>query len=491
MSKQNILDKIVSYVSPEKGLKRSKARILDEHLRKYEGASKSSRTSGWVANGNDSNSEIIPYVAILRNRSRDLVRNNPYGEKGIRAIATNVVGTGIIPLVKTANPKKVESARKIDALLKSWADKTTIDFMGKQNLYAMQSLLCRETAEAGQCFAVRRWKRNRNKNEIPFQVQLLEVDHLDLSYNAELQSGNSIKSGIETNAQGQIVAYHLFKSHPGQAYSKEGMARDRWPTEDVLTTFRMDRVGQNIGVPWLTPCLIRMKDFDEYEDAQLIKQKISAMFAGFITDLEGDVDEKEEYFEGGKIGSGLIKRLSPGSDIRFPNPPSVAEYSDYSTVSLRAISAGLGITYEVLTNDYSKVNFSSGRMGWIEFQRNINNWQAHMMITMFCHGLEKWFFEGCELIGYDVSDLFMKWVAPRREMIDPVKETNALIKQVRAGFKTLSAVISELGEDPDEHYLEIQSDNKTLDQLELVLDTDPRKTTNQGNVQPDGETKDE
>lgn len=485
-SKPSVIDKVITFISPEAGLKRSKARIMNDHLmRKYEGASKSGRTGGWVAHGNDSQSEIIPYVQVLRNRARDLVRNNPYAERGVRAIPANVVGEGIIPLVKTSDPKKIEQAKKIDGVLKAWADKKEIDFMDQQNLYALQNLMCRETVEAGQCFAVRKWRSKRKTNQIPFQIQIIEADHLDLTYNAELSNGFSIKNGVETNVQNQIVAYHLFNNHPGLAYSKEGMKRTRWPVEDVLTTFRMDRVGQNTGVPWLTPCLVRMKDFDEYEDAQLIKQKISAMFAGFIKDLESNGDDSDDDFEGGMLKSGLVKKLAPGMDITFSNPPAITGYGEFATVSLRSCSTGLGVTYEILTNDYSNVNFSSGRMGWIEFGRNIKQWQAHMMIGQFCEGVEKWFFEGCELIGLDVAGLYMKWTPPRREMIDPVKETNAVIKQVRAGLKSMSQAISEQGMDPEEHFLEIQSDNKTIDKLELVLDTDPRKVTNQGNVQTD------
>ena len=39
-------------------------------------------------------------------------------------------------------------------------------------------------------------------------------------------------------------------------------------------------------------------------------------------------------------------------------------YSEYTSCQLHGISAGLEVPYEVLTNDYSQVNFSSSRMAF-------------------------------------------------------------------------------------------------------------------------------
>lgn len=482
MGKRNLLDKVVSYIDPVAGIKRARARLAEDSFRKYEAGSKGHRTGGWISGSTDSNSEILPYIVTIRNRARDLVRNNPFAEKGVRSIAVDVVGAGIIPQVKTINDKKKQNAKKVDLLLKNWADTTLIDQEGMSNLYSMQTIVMRESVEAGQCLAVRRWVKTSRKNQIPFKIQILEIDHLAIDYSDRLKDGNVVKNGMEFDSSGALVAYYLYNNHPGDNHTFATLEKTRWPAEDVATTFRIDRAGQKVGVPWLAPVMIRLKDFDEYEDAQLVKQKISAMFAGFIREIEGDSDTKGDFFEGGTIRSGLIKRLPPGTDMVFATPPAVTGYSEYSKVSLQAIAAGLGVTYEVLTTDLGNVNFSSGRMGWLQYQRNITQWTDHLMVSQFCKRIEAWFFEACSLIGHDVSDLYMTWTPPRREMIDPVKETNAIIAQIRAGLKSHSKAVSELGTDPEDHYLEIQSDNKKFDELELILDTDPRKVGKQGNV---------
>ena len=37
------------------------------------------------------------------------------------------------------------------------------------------------------------------------------------------------------------------------------------------------------GVPLITPALVRMFLLDQYDDAELERKRIAAMFAGFIT----------------------------------------------------------------------------------------------------------------------------------------------------------------------------------------------------------------
>jgi capsid protein len=73
------------------------------------------------------------------------------------------------------------------------------------------------------------------------------------------------------------------------------------------------------------------------------------------------------------------------------------------------------------------------------------------------------------------SNLTTVWTPPRREMIDPVKETEAMKSSVRAGFDSLSESVRQLGKDPKEHFSEMQKDFNMLDKLGLVLDSDPRK----------------
>jgi capsid protein len=156
---------------------------------------------------------------------------------------------------------------------------------------------------------------------------------------------------------------------------------------------------------------------------------------------------------------------------------------------LHGIAAGFGITYEALTGDLSQVNFSSARMGWLEFQRNLDAWRWAMFIPQFCNPVWEWFQDGVALsslddgLRTDIGNFSIEWTAPRREMIDPQKEVAAMRDAIRCGLCTLSEAQRMLGYDPAKLLTEYKSDLDTLDKLQIKLDVDPRHMTAQGQAQ--------
>src|SRR5512144_1235180 len=94
----NWLDRTIGFVAPAAALRRARHRAAMVALaRNYEGARVGRRTEGWVVAGTSANAEIGTALSRLRDRSRDLVRNNPYAAKAVQALLSNLVGTGILP----------------------------------------------------------------------------------------------------------------------------------------------------------------------------------------------------------------------------------------------------------------------------------------------------------------------------------------------------------------------------------------------------------
>ena len=490
----NIVDQIVGFFSAKAAFKRARYRAAASMIRKYEGASKTRRTSGWKASSSSAASEIRQSLTTLRNRSRQLVRDNPYAARAVQVVASNVVGKGIFTQIKVdsgQNQRNRFAERRESELSrqwKAWANTKAIDFDERQNLLSMQDLVIRSVVESGEVLVRRRSVGRRvietpdGSIEVPnLQIQILESDFLDsTSVSSRSEQDNVIIDGIEFDSQGRRVAYHLFQEHPGNTSLnfnfRSAFRTFRVPADEILHIHRMDRPGQIRGAPWLSPVLIRMKDFDEYEDAQLVRQKVAAMFAAFIRDLDG-IDTQVKIKEGElgeKVEPGIMEFLPPGKDISFANPPTVENYNEYTSVLLHAIASGVGITYESMTGDLSQVNFSSARMGFLEMQRNVESWRNNLIIAQFLLGVFTWWKRGIELLGVDTRRMRPVWTPPRREMIDPTKETSAMKESVRSGFSTLSEIIRNQGADPEEHLNEIQSDNQKLDERGLILSTDPR-----------------
>lgn len=480
----NFLDRVIAFFSPARGLRRARARHAVEILRGFEGSSRGKRTQGWLTSGMDADAEASAALTTLRNRSRDLVRNNPYAARGVSVIVSNMIGTGIIP--QPQDGKKRASKQILD-LWAEWAETRDCDFDGLHDMYGLQALIVNTLVQSGEVL-VRRVMRTDKDKKVPLQIQVLEPDFIDVSKNQDrLDSGGGwIKNGLEYDAQGRVVAYYLFKQHPGSSAPTLGgqLQSSRVDASQLLHILRGDRPGQRRGIPWLAPVMIKLRDFDDYEDAQLVRQKIAACFAAFITTDEAIDDERPAAISD-RLDPGAVEVLPSGKSIQFNSPPVVQGYGEYTSVVLRSISVGLGVPYESLTGDLTGVNFSSARMGWLEFHRNIEQWRWKIIVPQFCDPVWAWFVQAIELRGARADGVKAYWTPPRREMINPTEEINSSVTAIRAGLTTLSEELRKQGHDPRRILEEKKADNDLMDELGLVLDSDPRKVMKAGSLQPD------
>ncbi|WP_448682592.1 phage portal protein [Pseudomonas nicosulfuronedens] len=465
----------------ESRLQKMKADLQIKVLeRRFEGAGGGRRNDGWRSTGADANAENGPALARLRNRARDLRRNNPYAERAVTGIADNVVGAGIVPrpLGKTrANKKLME-------LWKAWAEEVLCDADGLENFYGLQHKVMEAVPEGGEVLIRRRWRKSSDNLPVPMQLQVLEADFLD-EEKSGANGSNQIIQGIEFSPIGKRVAYWLFDTHPGSNTTWRAMESRRIPAEDVIHVFLPKRPGQARGYTWFAPVMQRLRNFDEMEDAVMEQAKIAACFAAFVT--------KDDQSQGGRKASPLVERVEPGiiqelaqgEDVTFGTPPTFNGYESYAWQGLHAISVGLGVPYELVTGDLKGVNFSSGRMGWLHFARRVDVWQWRMLIPQLCGGVWGWFMEAQALLPDGVrEDVKADWVPPRRDMVDPKSELETVKERLRQGLVTWPNALREVGiTDPEAHAAEIAKANALFDKLGLVLDCDPRKVSNAGLTQ--------
>lgn len=480
------VDKVVGVLSPSAAAARLKARtVMQSSKRFYDGETKGRRGDGWRpidAGPKEGMSGLVD----LRNRSRDFVRNNGYAKKAVGGIVANTVGSGIVVQFKADNAKL--RVKRNTALYNSWANTIACDFDGQNTFGGLQSLIFRSVVESGEVFVRRRTQSSdyyQKTRKAPLQLQILEPEFIDSSKDATRagigQAGNTIISGIEFNPEGKRVAYHIYKQHP--SLSTSGRTDSvRVPAEEVIHLYRIDRPGQIRGIPWGAAISLNLRDLDLFEDAELVRRKVAACFAGFVTeaeDMEGGVDingvpiARRPLVD--RLEPGALEYLSAGESITFATPPNVTGYNEYTTSILHKIAAGFEVPYSVLTGDFSQTSFSSGRMGWLEFQRLIDSWRWSMFIPRALDPIMDWFEESAELVGFSFEGMERNYTAPRREMIDPLKEIQAMIMAVKAGLLSAPEAIKELGYDPDANLLEIAEWNKALDKDSIVLDSDPRQ----------------
>jgi len=483
----SIMDTMLTSFVPGVAARRERSRLEADQLRTaqkiikaYEAGGLGRRFGGLKDKPTSANTEIFRSLPRMRNRHRTLVRDNPWAQNAVRAICTNTIGYGIIGEVFSG----VDMDSNLTDLWLSWAESTDCDTAGMNNFYGLQSLAMQSTSEAGEVLIRRRWRRPEDGLPVPFQIELLEPDYLDHDKNESLPNGGRIVQGIEFNVIGKRVAYWLFSDHPGDSMMRFTNSR-RVPAADIAHMYRIDRPQQVRGVPWGHAALLTLYDLDGFEDAFLLRQKLANCFMAVeietdpIASDDGNTENELEDLE-----PGIIYRPRSGRELKFSSPPIAAEYGGYVDKVLYRVAAAYGVSYQALTGNLSNVNFSSGRMGWLDFQRNIQRWRKNMVIPQFCNRIGEWFFEAAELSGASVpQDTRFEWTPPRREMIDPAKEVPPLRDAIRSGITSLPAVHREYGLHTARILAEIERTNQELDSKNIILDSDPRKVSAAGLTQ--------
>ncbi len=424
------------------------------------------------------NSTILSSATIAARRASYYARNNPWVATGVSSIVGNAVGPGIKP--RSQHPDPAVRA-EIQKLWDGWTQRA--DAAGLVDFYGLQSLAVRAMIEGGEAFARFRTRLPSDGFDVPFQVELIDRDQVPLD-KLDMNGGNRIRAGIEFDPIGRRIAYHMLRQRPGDPFAPlTGSALDtvRVDAADALHLFQVIAPGQLRGVTWLAPILLRLHELDQMEDAQLVKAKVQALFAGFITDPEGSIaGQNDASVVNGILDlafePGTLAPLPPGADIRFSNPSGDTAYGDFVRGHLRAIAAGLGTTYENLSGDYSATNYSSARAALVEHRRRLEQLQYGTIIHQFCRPVWERFVRTAILSGalhapdFDRNPgayLACEWLPPKFDYVDPAKDVKAEIEAINAGLKSRSQAIAERGYDAEQIDAEIKADHDREQSLGL------------------------
>jgi lambda family phage portal protein len=311
--------------------------------------------------------------------------------------------------------------------------------------------------------------------------------------NQRAPNGNYIMNGIELDFMGARAAYWFYQTHPGDAPIEQSpvMMPVRVPASEVLHIFKCTRPGQMRGVPLVTPSLVRLFFLDQYDDAELERKRIAAMFAGFITtatpedvipiDDDQDTSAPQENVALAGLEPGTMQTLLPGEDIKFAEPADVGgSYEAYQYRQQLAVFSALGIPYSLCTSDLRRANYSSLRGSIVEYRRKLEQFQHNVFVFQMCAPIWRRWLDFAVLaqalpidetlyVTNPVAYQRAKWIPQRNDWVDPLKDRQAEKLAVDSGFKSRSDVIEAEGYDPEENDLRIAADHAREDRLGLVF----------------------
>lgn len=406
--------------------------------------------------------------ATLRARAVNEFANNPLARRAVECLVNAAWGgNGVTPQF---------ADRGHERLWERWAG--GCDAAGRLDWTGLGAQVLQTVLVSGEAFVVLRV--DEAAPGVPLSLQVLGPEYLD-----ESRTGGDTLAGIRYDGL-RPAGYWLYKQNP--AVPGADLQSVFVPASECLHVFRPLAPGAQRGVSWLAPVLIPLRELQEYLEAALVRSKTAALFAGFVRTPDGS----NPLAQAGQVPAlepGSMVRLQPGEDIEFSEPPAIETgFAEFVRTQMRRIAAGLGIPYELLSGDLSQVTFASGRAGLLEFRRTIETIQYALLVPMFCDPvLRRWAELGAAAGVIEGEVQVRRWVAPEVEMLDRRQEILTDILRVRAGFASRSEIVGRTGWRAEDVDAEIAADTARADALGLTFDTDPRRTTQQGQATPTAE----
>ena len=471
--KQTILDKAISWVAPQTGLKRWHARTQMALLGGFTGARHDRRqTQTWNAYSGSADNVSLDDLPTLRDRSRDLLRNAPLATGAVNTVITNVIGTGLRP--QSHIDRKVlkqyfkseddmeEWEAEAERIFAIWANSQNCDLTRNQTFTDMQALLLRSCLESGDVFVLRKY---RERKGCPFgtTLQIIEADRVA----SQPADPDNIVAGIEIDTDGAPVAYHVLNHNPddperGVVESVRVPAFDNLGNKQVLHIFVRTRPDLTRGIPYLAPVIESLKQLDRYTEAEIAAAVISSMFTIFVKSETEDGllpmgSEQGKTAKSGdyKMSPGAILDLQPNEAIEIADPKRPNQAFDGFVQSiLRQIGVALEIPFEILIKHFT-ASYSAAQAALVEAWKTFST-RRKWISAQFCQPVYEMVITEAVAKGYLKAPGFFsnpfvraaylgtEWIGPPRGQIDQLKEIRAADYRVKMGVSTLEEETAQI-----------------------------------------------
>ena len=225
--------------------------------RRYAGAALSRLTDGWVTGSTSADAEVKTSLKKLRDRSRQLCRDNPYAKQAKRTTQINVIGQGIKLQCLVPTMRKGKKDKKLSYMIeyawKEWCKRDHCDVSGTKSFFMLENMAVGALVESGEVF-FRIVRKKFGRSKVGLGLEIIESDLCDDDYTGKvLRKGNEWRMGIEVDKFGRPQRYAFLNRHPGDYYFKDNYNEEKHtivPASDIIHLFLPERPAQNRGVPF-------------------------------------------------------------------------------------------------------------------------------------------------------------------------------------------------------------------------------------------------
>jgi lambda family phage portal protein len=302
--KLSLLDRAAKALSPQWGLNRIQSKMRFAALGNAGFVVPGSRRKsmkGVTATANSPDADTIGKLTGTRALSRDLYMNSPLATSILRRHKILSIGSGL-QVQSTIDREYLdisqEAARKYEKTFERefdlWAESFNSDFDGNLYYGDNQALGYLNLLLNGDFFFMPVWRAPYEKG-FPYELTIKMID-ADLVRNpiGHQYAHVDVKGGVEKDASGRVVAYHVWDSYPNEVTPDGSFGKSQRVTvfdddgrQQIYHVFDPERISQRRGIPLLANSADSLKQMTRLSEAELMSALVASFFTAFVRDSSG------------------------------------------------------------------------------------------------------------------------------------------------------------------------------------------------------------
>ncbi len=452
---------------------------------------------------------------LTLDRANDLARNDPIAVAGINRLVDMLVGRGLnLSARPDANVLGIsrQQARAIGRKIEGewnlfWNDPLKrADFRRRMTGSGVFRQGARTVVRAGEAMATLRWRKTGG-HRYRLAVQPIDPDRVTNPNGAP--DSLRLRGGIEFDDDGVPIAAHVREAHPADWFA--GVKTTTWtriPFETAwgrpvfIHAYEPDREDQTRAISPFAALVSRLRMISRHADTELAAAAVNALFAAFVTSSLSAADvgaamspvattesrdsaRARHYALNRPTMNGVrIPVLPIGDEIKINSSPrQTTAFPAFQAAFLQSIASALGVSYEQLSGDWSKTNYSSARAALNEVWRSIQRMLA-VFVDQYVSPIYFAFLEEAIDRGYveipggldafhamPAAWMKARWIGPGRGYVDPETEAAAAALRMGSLISTLEDEAAEQGKDIEEVLDEVELEEEMLADRGLTRQT--------------------
>ncbi|MGR9169636.1 phage portal protein [Rhizobium sp. KDH_Rht_773_N] len=475
----------------------------------YDGASRFSKElASYSPAIRSADADMLPAKQLADARTRDTTRNDAYVAGGATLRKDNIVGSYFMLNAKASSKilfgkedDKWESdyQEEVEEKFGLWAESLDNwpDAARTNTLTGLVRMAVDTHTVYGEALASVEWLRDQPRM-FNTAIQMIDTDRL--STPPEFAGDPMVRGGIRRNQYGAPQTYYVRMAHPSDWMSIDSYKwkaidiRKPWGRLQMIHIFEQLRPDQSRGISAMVAALSEMKMTKNFR--QMVLQQ-AVMYASYAATIESELPTEaifaqiggdnmtpetvqaalngymgghyatlDQFMTGAKnlhVNGLKIPHLPPGTKFKMQAPGQGGPLgSEFEQSLLRHIAAALGVSYEQLSKDYSKTNYSSARAAMTETYKAMLSIKRMVADRFASHVYALWLEEAINKgeitsVRRNMPSFYEKqfkdaytacdWVGASRGQVDELKETQAAILRINNGLSDLETENARLGAD--------------------------------------------